>query len=370
MFLVYFLSHGSALTSLSYCTRTAFLNNFSNNCNNAYMDNVSPILSKFNDNLSLISINVRSLSGKSTELLTLIDSFHSSFYFICLTEVCLDDSSYVGFSIPKYNAFTCFRNVNGGGIIVYVREDVKANVIDEKSGMFPSHESLLLHCEINGFGDLYLWSLYRPPSRSVNDFLTYLEYTLPDFHSKKMCLTGDFNINLLNAQNNSVRRFCNLMASFDLRCCIDKPTFMCNTKKEPTSCLDHFWVNVRRSTESFILYPPFSDHMATILCFTNVISSQSQTITFRNFRKANKDNFLANLPLECNQFGILSDNVNVEVDRFIDWFTNLTNKYFPLKRKTVSPKGTCAPWLTARIKKCIAKKTQMVQIIKSKTYYL
>ena len=339
-----------------------------NSCTYYLSNDFEPIIQKINNNFSILSINVRSLRGKISELLTYVNSFRSNFLFICLTEVCLDESTNAGFSIPNYKSFNCFRNCFGGGIIVYVREGVKAEIVREKTGLFQTHESIVLECQIPGLGDLHLFTLYRPPNCSVAQFLCYLEDNLAFFNSKKLCITGDFNINLLNSEDNNVIKFCEIMESFDLLCTIDKATYFSNIKEEPepTSCLDHFWHNFKKSSESFIMLPPFSDHSAIILCIFVKLPQLFKTITFRDFSCSNKENFLANLERECDSHQIFSYDINFETCRFIEWFESLTNKYFPLKKKTISLKRACCPWITSRIKKCIEKKFRWFKLFKAK----
>ena len=329
------------------------------------MSDVGGLAGKLKNNFSILTINVRSLRGKYLDLLAYIDSFNSRFLFLCLTEVCLDDSVDSGFPIPNYARFTCFRNANGGGIVVYALESISTSIVENKSGIFPTHEALLLHCDLVGFGEFFLWTVYRPPSLSKANFCTYFDSNLDFFVNKKLCITGDFNLNFLELNNPYVRQFSNIMSNFDLRFSIDKPTFTSNENHEPLSCLDNFWHNFNSSTDSFIIYPPFSDHMIIILCVYLTIPTFYKTITFRNFNRVKIDTFLDCLPEECDRFGMVSPNVVLEIERFLKWFNYLTNKFFPLQRKTVSSKRACAPWMTSRIKKCIVKKHNWFKLFKA-----
>ena len=338
---------------------------FSNSCQDIYSDHFALTDNKIANHLTFLSINVRGLSGKFGALLSLINEFATKFLFICLTEIWLDASD-TGFLIPNYNKYSIYRNANGGGIAVFVRNDITVETIANKSGIFPTHESLCLQCQVPGFGELFLWTVYRPPHLSKVGFIEYLESSLAFSRNSKVCLTGDFNFNLLNLNDRYVALLKNAMSSFDFCCNIDKPTYFCSTKKKPTSCLDHYWHNFKNSIDYFIIYPPFSDHMAVIMCVYCNSTSEFKTITFRDFSLANKTNFLENLENECSSFQLCSTDINSEITRFLQWFEQLTNKYFPIKKKTVSWRRACAPWITTNIKKCIAKKHTWFKLFKAK----
>ena len=338
---------------------------FFNSCSNLDLDGAGTIEGKLKDNFSILTINVRSIRGKFTDLLAYIDSFNSKFMFICLTEVCLDEEVDAGFKIPNYTRFSCFRDANGGGISVYVFDLVTAHIVPEKTGIFPTHESLLLKCDLTGFGEFYLWTIYRTPHLSKVNFCGYLETNLDFFGNKKLCVTGDFNLNLLEKNDRYVNHFINIMSGFDLRSSVDKPTFTSNESRKPTSCLDNFWHNFSRSTDSFVIYPPFSDHMAILLCIHFTIPKFFRPIVFRNFSVENKDKFILNLPEECNRYSMVSPDIDLETKRFLEWFNFLTDKYFPLQRKIVSSKRACAPWITTRIGKCIVKKHKWFKLFKA-----
>ena len=330
-----------------------------NSCININLDDIKNSTTDFFlNNVTFLSINVRSLRGKVSELLHFLDVFSSSFMFICLTEVCLDPSSDLNFVIPTYNSFKCLRNSRGGGIITFVHQSIKADIIEEKSGILASHESLLLKCKVPIFGELFLWTIYRPPNKSKNTFFMYLDNSLRFFHEKKLVLTGDININILSTNTNDIR-FTNLMHSFSLHCHIDKPTFAttnANVDEPITSCLDHFWHNLNVSTSSYIIYPPFSDHMAIVLCVHKKISQPLKRIEFRNFSIMNKNNFFGAIEDDSYNFTISDTNVDGQFTNFFNWFKSLIDRFFPLCKKTLSQKRARTPWITSRIKRCIDKK--------------
>ena len=106
-----------------------------------------------------------------------------------------------------------------------------------------------------------MWSFYRPPRRPKKLFFDYLERNLPYTLGKKIIMTGDFNIDLIDKDSHDTDTFVNIMKSFGLYCTIDKSTYFSPILENPTTCLDQFWHNIAESNKSFIIYPPLADHM-------------------------------------------------------------------------------------------------------------
>ena len=339
--------------------------NINNSCQNINSDNYNVIDLQMKNKLTVLTINVRSLCGKHAELLTFLNSFAYSFMFICLTEICLDENNDAGFGIPNYVCFKKLRNNYGGGIFVYVLKGISVKLVDERTGIFSSHESVCLKSCLPNIGDFYLITIYRPPRLSKNEFLDYLDSTMEFFQSKKMCITGDFNLNLLNSNDAYIVQFCNIMSSFDMHCTIDKPTFTSNTTREPLSCLDHFWHNLNSSTHSFVIYPPFSDHLAIVLCVDCIVPVPQNFTEFRDFSYNNKTSFTEALELESEFYTVATNDVDIEIERFSNWVAHFLNRFFPLKRKVISFKSSTAPWLTSKIKRCINKKHKWFRLYKA-----
>ncbi|RXG51166.1 hypothetical protein Avbf_17111 [Armadillidium vulgare] len=47
-----------------------------------------------------------------------------------------------------------FRNSRGGGVLMYVRNDIAVEVIDNLTGIYDSHESLFIRFNLRGFGQI------------------------------------------------------------------------------------------------------------------------------------------------------------------------------------------------------------------------
>ena len=134
---------------------------------------------KIKDNLSFLTINVRSISNKFSEFLSYIESAKSKISFILVTESWLDRSTDVTFEIAGYKSYNYYRNDHcsisrrGGGMKLYVLEHIEACVIDIP--ICSSCESLFINAFVPGLGKIGILCIYRPPyqlSDKIDEFLS------------------------------------------------------------------------------------------------------------------------------------------------------------------------------------------------------
>ena len=319
------------------------------------------------ENVSTLLINVQSLRGKFLELVNFLTTITIQFTFIILTEVWLNESLYKKLNINGYKRASYLRNENGGGIIIYYRNFITANINSIFTGIFESHESLFLDCSIPGCGNLCVWSIYRPPSCCSGLFNSYLENNLNLLKGKRCILAGDFNFNILHENmNRQTCEYINILSNHGYAQHVDVPTYFSANLNKPTSCLDHVWVNFPIDCNTYILFPPFSDHMAVVTIFKlNIKCSNKLVIKFRDYSTRNKTRFYECLPYEMSLFNFLSPDVHQEAKRLFSWIKYLVQKYFPIRKKSLSEKRSNAPWMTTKLVKCIRKKHKWFKLLRS-----
>ena len=324
---------------------------------NVFIRELNEEICRSGDKISIITFNMQSLRGKFSEFVHLISSFAISFTFIVLTEVWLSDSINVNINLEGYNCKSCFRNEYGGGIIVYYRQNVTVNIDHNLTGIFVSHEALFINGKIPTFGDLIIWAIYRPPGCSANAFNLYLEDNLNYLNGKRCILVGDFNMNILKSNECSyVGNYVNILSSYGFVQCVDVPTYFSPTLTRPTTALDHIWHNLATNSNTYILYPPLSDHMGVATVLNVSLKLSRIAIKFRDYSFKNKTRFLECLQFESGLFEFLTGDAHLETKRFFNWIKYLMSKYFPLKTKYISEKRANAPWMTTDIMRCVYKK--------------
>ena len=110
--------------------------------------------------LEIIYFNARSILPKLDELRLLCAD--SSPHVVCIVETWLDDSVFDNeLTIPNYCLVRLDRNRHGGGVLLYIRDDLSYNVIF----MGPENLELLGITLYNGNNNrLCLCTLYSPPA--------------------------------------------------------------------------------------------------------------------------------------------------------------------------------------------------------------
>ena len=146
------------------------------------------------------------------------------------------------FDIPGYASYDFYRDSRGGGIKIYVLENIKCKIIEIP--VTTCCETLLLSANVPTLGNIRICGIYRPPQNSVPLFIDYLEQVLNENSGHKLFILGDMNINTL-VQNNITLMYNDMMHSFSMNNMIQnistyvKPNSDTNSS---TSCLDHICI--------------------------------------------------------------------------------------------------------------------------------
>ena len=112
--------------------------------------------------------------------------------------------------------------------------------------------------------------VYKPDYVNYADFIFQIEVALNTItkEKKRGFIMGDFNINLLKYNHNhQVNTFFNLMYSYSLFPCIDRPTRVCSTKNGTTiSLIDNIFTNnIEHKITSLNLVTDLSDHFPNFI---------------------------------------------------------------------------------------------------------
>ena len=104
------------------------------------------VLSKELDNrLSVLNINMRSISNKFSEFYAHLEMVKSKFFFIVVTETRLKDSTDFLYEIDGYKSVSINRNdLRGGGIKIYHDESISVQILNEISGLSDTSKRLLI----------------------------------------------------------------------------------------------------------------------------------------------------------------------------------------------------------------------------------
>ena len=143
--------------------------------------------------LIFATLNINSIRNKFEELKSLIVG---NIDVLIVTETKLDDSfPSPQFFIQGYSApYRLDRNKRGGGILIYVREDISSKQLT-KHTFNHDIEGIFLELNLNKY-KLLIFGTYHPPTQEkqyyLNNISNSLDLYLRDYD--RFMLIGDFNI--------------------------------------------------------------------------------------------------------------------------------------------------------------------------------
>ncbi len=143
--------------------------------------------------LSVCFSNVRSLLDEFRPTCLSLDCDIFGVTETWLSEEILDSEVYV----PGYSVLRRDRNRHGGGIALFIRDNLNFEVI-----LLPTNDIELMLVRVLSMDFSFVLAIsYRPPHSSVS--MEVLYYTLQSLNASilnRFVLVGDFNINMLDPQ--------------------------------------------------------------------------------------------------------------------------------------------------------------------------
>ena len=171
--------------------------------------------------------------------------------------------------IPGYHIFRQDRDRHGGGVAVYIHDNLPAMLLTPST---PNLELILVKVCYPA-SPFVVGVYYRPPQNAVslNSLLNVLESTNP-LLLRKAIILGDFNINFLDPNHPLMFQLSTILSSTGLHQIISEPT--CYSSLSTGSLPDLILVSDSFSVHSKLVLPPIgsSDHN-TIQCFIGLMST-------------------------------------------------------------------------------------------------
>ena len=238
-----------------------------------YQAEFESLISNNPESLKILMHNIRSITTNLNKFLDYhLQNIVYEIQFICFCETRLSNDVEHLYSIRGYNMYTMNRNRHGGGVAMYVRDDIKCNVIPDISVANEFFESLFIECR---------------PNSDVKIFNNLLEEILGKLQPTKTCyLLGDININLIHSDVKCTQDYTGILCGHGFYSCINKPTRVHN---QGASLIDQLWTNDHTLfTNCGILITDDTDHYAPfIISSKQFISNPVNSITYRDINAKN-----------------------------------------------------------------------------------
>ena len=274
------------------------------------------------NNVIIGNLNINSSPNKFDKLKVVVNGMLD---ILIITETKLDDTFPVsqfhidGFSKP----YRLDRNRNGGGVIIYVREDIPSKILTKH--VLPTDIEALF-TELNFRKCKWLLSgINHPPSQSDQYFFDRLDNALDVYSNyENILLVGDFNVLIGETCLDT------FLYQHELKNVNKKPTCYKNSKNP--SCIGFILTNNPRSFfKMSTLFTGLSDFHKLVLSVlkTTFCKSKPKEIIYRNLKNFEEESF--NQELKNN----LINSSTESYEFFEKVFLDTLNKNAPLKKKSV-----------------------------------
>ena len=350
---------------LQFFNNIAGLQNYPDNCNYYVEDSFNKKIRNLQSNcLSLLHLNIRSLPRHYNEFKCYLDNLDINFSVIGLTETWLKSSNSDLYNLDGYNHVSqCRECRTGGGVSLLLNENWSYTVRDDLRLNDNFVECLFIELSksvVNLTKDVVVGVIYRPPNTDIYEFNKKFLELLSIVHreNKLVYLLGDYNVNLLNAENHiPSAEFLEIFYSNGFLPLITKPTRIQNS----FTLIDNIFSNQIYDNEimSGILHTDISDHLPIfMLCYDKIVDYSNNSYKSRDFSYKNTIKFQNMLTdfdweqvLNCNDcqqaFTVFHKNYKTIFDRCFPLKVRETN-YFTRKK-----------WLSFGLKNSIKIKNKL-----------
>ena len=253
-----------------------------------------------------------------------------------------------GYAMP----YRIDRNANGGGILIYIREDIPCRDLAKYS--FSNNASSIfegIFLEINLRKTKWLlFGGYNPMKINIDSYLQTLSSIL-DKHLPKydnIILLGDFNAEIVDS---SMQQFCE---AYHLTNLIKDPT--CFKNPLNPSSIDLILTNrPKRFIGNTVIETGLSDHHKMIITVlkTSLPKQTPNIIRYRDYKHFSLIQFRNELFANLNNMNEKDTNY----ERFESIFVELINQHAPMKIKYV--RANNAPFMNKLLSKAVMTRTRL-----------
>ena len=310
------------------------------------------------DHLKVEHLNSQSLLGNFNQIEAHILS--KDIDIICISETWLLPLTANRFiDIPGYSVYRCDAGM-GGGVCVYVKEDLKVNVLTPTLHRPENIEDIWMTVQCKNFPSFIIGCVYRHP-HALNNSFNYLSdvFTNMCLRNKPLLILGDFNDDQFLADN----KIGKITQALHLTQLIKKATRITSSS---STLIDLAITNKPDFIiHSDVLSCPVGDH--ELLNITINVRKERRPPVIRTFRSLS--NYSQNIfcDLLLNDTDILNyilhtDNVNEQLSIFTSIFIKCLNSCAPFVTKEV--KRPYAPWIDNEIKAAIKIRNSLHKVFK------
>ena len=244
------------------------------------------------------------------------------------------------------NPYRLDRNSHGGGILVYVRDNIPSNLVklDQK---FENFEGFFIELELSKKNKWLLSYSYNPHKGNTKQHLSNISKGLDELNSKydNILIIGDLNTEMSEP---SLNEFCQ---TYNLESIVNKPTCFKNPKNP--SCIDLMLTNKQeRFLKAKTVETGLSDfHKMVVSVFKTSFKKQKpKIVTYRDYKRFDNEKFRESL-ITC-----FSTVKNISYDAFENLVLQTLDKMAPIKKHI---RGNQSSFMNKDIHKAIMTRTRL-----------
>ena len=299
-------------------------------------------MSKAQCNLKMGHLNVRSLLTNFDHLLNQIN--FNKFDLFAVTETWLNVNIPTALvAIPGYKFFRFDRDGRGGGVGVFVRDQLRCEPVLEEFQRIDGVEYMLLELLVGKFR-LLICVLYRVPSGNLKLCIDHMDdllsYITPLYND--IMLLGDVNVD--HAFDNI---FAECMTSYNFSQIVSEPTRITQTTEK---LIDVIYVNNTDIINHVgtINSDLISDHR-TVFCELSLLVGrpEPQVITYRDFKYFSQERFLIDLNAIHWDLIFYMNDIEEKILFLNANILNIFDKHAPYRTSRITKRYT--PWITNTI---------------------
>lgn len=310
----------------------------------------------FESSFSAIHVNTRSINNKRDDLEIFFESLSMRFDALLFSETWIHENA----EPPYFNDYKCASlgrvNKRGGGVAIYLKQNIFWNVVEHFSVITADVECLVLDAKT-----VIIAVIYRPPTGNKEDFLRFLEDLLSFLGgtSKPFLIMGDINIDLLKC-NSYVIEMKNLLSAWG---CTNAVTLPTRVTLETSSSIDICITNLNaREATSGVFTQDISDHMP-VFCLTSFYRGKNtpkrDIYSYRRINEESLETFFVLIEQTNWEDVLLERDPNLAYALFSNKFKLCYDAAFPLIQVKNRQKNVRKPWITNDLYRRIKIKDKM-----------
>ncbi|XP_068728844.1 uncharacterized protein [Montipora capricornis] len=318
-----------------------------------YSENIN---SYYKSNIKFGHLNINSVHNKMDEVRDMLIRNMFDILFKAETKI---DSTYSNdlFGQSGYRLIRQDRKKGGGGLMAFVREDLKAY---RQRKLEPDQvESICLDVIDSRKSRFIICACYRSEKMcKPTDFLLSLTSAIELMYRcrQEVVLIDYINQDEGRKRNAALQEFCD---KFCLQNQITEPTRV--TDKTKTLIDVILASHPERFATCGNLHLGVSDHDLVFAVRKNKLAKpKAREIEYRSMRQFNNDDFLQDLRNIPWDTAYIYDNVDDLWDHWVTLFNEILDNHAPIKKKRI--RGDQLPWITPEIQREISRRNRLFKL--------